>query len=165
MTQQAITPGVLGDWQLSVAEYGDGGDAPTEFTLVRGLTEFTPPQIEKNLEDDGEFDGSPWGSEVATGISWTAEGTVKVPRASLAPDPGQEILRKAGRGVAEEGMVWCKFTKRGSTEGAEVGVADVTFVEQGGPKTDITTAELTLTGRGALGPVDTGGDTGGGGGE
>src|SRR5690625_4451945 len=96
MTQQAITPGVLGDWQLSVAEYGDGGDAPTEFTLVRGLTEFTPPQIEKNLEDDGEFDGSPWGSEVATGISWTAEGTVKVPRASLARTPARKSSGKPG---------------------------------------------------------------------
>ncbi|MBM7767360.1 phage tail tube protein [Glutamicibacter nicotianae] len=147
-----IVSGVLGDWLLEVAEYLDGTE-PTAWTPVKGLTEFTPPQTEKNLEDDGEFDGTHWGSQIATGISWTAEATAKVPRASLPADPGQAILKAAGREIAEGGLVHVRFTKRGVTPAAgDQGVADVSYVENGGPKTDLTTAAITLTGRGALVP-------------
>ncbi|MGP5689777.1 phage tail tube protein [Glutamicibacter ardleyensis] len=147
-----ITPGVLGDWLLEVAEYADG-TTPTAWTPVLGIMELTPPQTEKNLEDDGEFDGTHWGSQVATGISWTAEATVKTPRASLPADPGQAILKAASREVLEGGFVHVRFSQRGVTPKAgDEGVADVTYVDAGGPKTDLTTAELTLTGRGALVP-------------
>lgn len=149
-TTEPITAGVLGDWLLEVAPYEDGTE-PTTFTPVRGVTELTPPTPEKNLEDDGEFDGTHWGSQIATGISWTAEATVKVPRASLAPDPGQEILRAAGREIAEGGFVHVRFRKRNAEPATgDEGIADVTWAENGGPKTDLTTAALTLTGRGAL---------------
>ena len=148
----AITPGVLGDWLLEVAEYTDG-TTPTTWIPVFGIMEFTPPQTEKNLEDDAEFDGTHWGSQIATGISWTAEATVKTPRASLPADTGQAILKAASRGVLEEGLVHTRFSQRGVTPKAgDEGIADVTYVDAGGPKTDLTTAELTLTGRGALIP-------------
>lgn len=147
-----ITPGVVGDYLVEVAEYTvtDGiPQEPSEFIRLNGLTKITPPKVEKNLEDDGEIDGTYWGSQVATGLSWTSEGTVKIPRATLADDPGQAICKKAGKGVAEEGLVWVRFTKRGATA-AEQGVADVTWAEEGGEKTALTTAAVTFTGRGAL---------------
>lgn len=145
-----ITPGVLGDWLADVAPYTDG-TAPASWTTIRGITELTPPQLEKNLEDDGEFDGTHWGSQTATGISWTAEATVKTPRAGLPRDPGQEILKAASRDIAEGGLVHVRFYQRGSTPKAgDQGIADVQYMDNGGPKTDITTAALTLTGRGAL---------------
>lgn len=143
-----ITPGVLGDWQVEVAAYTDG-TAPTTWTRLLGITELTPPQTEKNLEDDGEYDGTHWGSQISTQISWTAEATVKTPRAGMTADPGQEILKTAGRGVLEEGLAHVRFIQTGATTGEE-GIADVQWMENGGPKTDLTTAAVTMTGRGEL---------------
>lgn len=148
----AITAGVLGDWLLEVGEYTDG-TAPVTWTPVFGITELTPPQTEKNLEDDSEYDGTHWGSQIATGISWTSEATVKVPRATLPADPGQAILKAASREIAEGGFVHVRFSKRGVTPKAgDEGIADVSYVENGGPKTDLTSAAVTFTGRGALVP-------------
>lgn len=148
----AITPGIVSDYVVEVAEYGEGtppDGTATTYTQVFGIQEFTPTSIEKNLEDDSDFDSGSWGSQVATGISYTATGTVKVPRATMTPDPGQEILRTAGKGVAEQGFVFFRVHKRGATTG-QSGIADATFTEQGGSRTDLTTAEFTLTGRGEL---------------
>lgn len=144
-----ITPGVIGDYQLEVAPYTTGAD-PTTWTIVRGLTEFTPPAVEKNLEDDSSFDSDGWGSQIATGLAWTAEGTVKLPRKSLTADPGQEILRAAGNALAEDGLVHVRITDRTKPTAGRVGIADASFTENGGPRTDITTAAFTLTGRGGL---------------
>jgi len=143
-----ITPGVIGSWAMEAAPYTDG-TAPTTWTRVFGINEFTPPQTEKNLEDDSEFDGTQWTSQIATAIGWTGEGTLKTPRAGMAADPGQEILKAASRGVLEEGLVHVRFWQDGATTGDQ-GIADVQWNENGGPKTDLTTAALTLTGRGAL---------------
>ena len=150
MANDSITPGVLSDWALEVAAYTDG-TAPTTYVPVRGITEFTPPVTEKNLEDDGDFDGGAWGSQLATGISYTLEGTVKTPRGGMTADPGQAILEAAGLGVLEEGFVhWRAFNKKSGV--GYKGIADSTFAGNGGPKTDLTTAAFTLTGRGALEP-------------
>lgn len=144
-----ITPGVVGDWQLEVAPYTDGAE-PTSWTRVKGITEFTPPAVEKNLEDDSSFDSDGWGSQLATGLSWTAEGTVKLPRASLTADPGQEILRAAGNCLAEDGLVHVRITDRTEPTAGRTGIADATFTDNGGPRTDIKTAAFSLAGRGAL---------------
>ena len=144
-----IISGVIGDYQLEVAAYTDGTD-PTAWTRVRGITEFTPPTVEKNLEDDSSFDSDGWGSQIATGLGWTAEGTVKLPRASLTPDPGQEILRAAGIGLAEAGLVHVRIINRTTPTDGQTGIADASFTVNGGPRTDLTTAGFTLSGRGAL---------------
>ena len=144
-----ITPGVVGDYQLEVAPYTTGAE-PTTWTILKGMTEFTPPKVEKNLEDDSSFDSDGWGSQIATGLGWSAEGTVKLPRASLTADPGQEILRAAGNGLAEDGLVHVRITNRTTPTEGQVGVADASFTKNGGPRTDITTAAFTLSGRGAL---------------
>jgi hypothetical protein len=144
-----ITPGTLGDWKLEVAAYVDG-TAPTTWTPVLGMTEFTPPAVEKNLEDDSSFDSDGWGSQVATGLAWKIEGTVKQARASLTEDPGQAILRAAGNGLAEDGFVHVRVSNRTAPTKARTGVADAAFTANGGPRTDLTTAAFTLEGRGAL---------------
>jgi hypothetical protein len=148
MSEQPITPGIAADWVLEVAAYGDG-DTPTTFTKVRGITNYTPPSATKNLEDDSDFDSGAWGSQIGTGLSYEASGTVKVPRASLPADPGQAVLSTAGNNVAEDGLVFFRTYKRGGTQGVS-GVADASFTEGGGSRTDLTTAEFTLAGRGSL---------------
>lgn len=144
----AITPGIVSDWVVEVAAYADGVE-PTEYTQVYGIQEFTPPGITKNLEDDSDFDSGAWASQVATGLEMEASGTVKVPRATMTADPGQEILRAAGKGVAEAGFIHYQMYKRGATDGLK-GIADASFTETGGSRTDVTKAEFTLTGRGAM---------------
>lgn len=143
-----ITPGNVSDWELSVAAYTDG-TAPASYTRVYGITDFTPPGVSKNLEDDSDFDSGAWGSQTGTGLDYEISGTVKVPRAGLAVDPGQEILRLAGRSVAEDGYVHFRVIKKGAATGY-TGVADASFTEGGGSRTDLTKAEFTLAGRGEL---------------
>lgn len=148
MAETTITPGVVSDWVLEVAPFTDG-TTPTAFTRVRGIQDYTPPGVSKNLEDDSDFDSGAWASQVATGLEYEVTGTVKVPRATMTADPGQDIMRTAGRGVAEDGLVHFRTYKKGSTSGV-TGIADCSFTEGGGSRTDLTTAEFTLAGRGAL---------------
>jgi hypothetical protein len=148
MSEPSITPGKISDWVLEVAAYA-GGTEPTEYVKVRGITEFTPPVPEKNLEDDGDFDGGDWGSQIATGISYTIEGTIKLPRGGYAADSGQEIIRSAGRGTLEDGFVHWRAYDKVSGAGHK-GIADASTSPNGGPKTDLKTEGFTLTGRGAL---------------
>lgn len=147
-----IISGVVRDWKLEVAPYTDGAE-PTSWTPVLGITEFTPPAVEKNLEDDSSFDSEGWTSQIATGLGWKVEGTVKRARASLTEDPGQAILRAAGNALLEDGLVHVRVSNREKPTAARVGVADASFTENGGPHTDLTTAAFSLAGRGALSDV------------
>ena len=144
----AITPGLVSDWTLEVAAYADGVE-PTTYTRVYGITDYTPPGVSKNLEDDSDFDSGAWGSQTATGLDYEISGTVKVPRATATADPGQAILRAAGKSVGEDGYVHFRTIKKDGTTGYK-GLADATFTEGGGSRTDLTTAEFTLAGRGEL---------------
>ena len=159
--EQPLAPGVVSDYLLEVATYdgtASGSDQiPTEFTPVRGIQEITPPAVEKNLEDDSDLDSGGWGSQIGTGAEYTVEGTVKRPRKGSTDDPGQAILKTAGRGIGVEGFVWFRLISKTDGSG-DMGLADVQFTEQGGARTDLTLAEFTLTGRGALVPVEA--DTG-----
>jgi len=144
-----IISGVVRDWQLEVAAYDDGV-APTTWTRVKGITDFTPPAIEKNLEDDSSFDSAGWASEIATGLGWKVEGTVKRARASLTEDPGQAILREAGSGMLEDGLVHVRITNVTKPTEARTGIADASFTDEGGAHTDLTKASFSLSGRGEL---------------
>lgn len=150
-----MTPGLVSDYLLEVAAFADGDTEPsavTEWTVVRGIQEITPPAVEKNLEDDSDLDSGAWGSQVGTGLEYTIEGTAKRPQAGSV-DPGQEILKTAGRGAGQAGMAWWRLTSKSTGEG-DSGLCDVTFTEQGGARTDLKLAEFTLTGRGAIVPVE-----------
>ncbi|MDQ0854780.1 hypothetical protein QFZ79_002891 [Arthrobacter sp. V4I6] len=143
-----ITPGLVSDWTLEVAAYTTGAE-PTTYTRVYGITNYTPPGVSKSLEDDSDFDSGAWGSQTATGLDYEISGTVKVPVATATADPGQAILRAAGKGVGEDGYVHFRTVKKDGATGHK-GLADASFTEGGGARTDLTTAEFTLAGRGAL---------------
>lgn len=153
--QLPMTPGLVSDYLLEVAEFADGDADPStvlDWTVVRGIQEITPPSVEKNLEDDSDIDSGAWGSQVGTGLEYTLEGTCKRPQAG-STDAGQEILKVAGRGVGQAGMVWWRLTSK-ATGAGDSGLADASFTEQGGARTDLTLAEFTLTGRAAIVPVE-----------
>lgn len=150
-----MTAGLVSDLLLEVAAVDETTTDPetvTEWTTVRGIQEITPPSIEKNLEDDSDLDSGAWGSQTGTGLEYTLEGTCKRPAAG-ATDPGQEILRTAGRNVGQPGNVWWKLTSKSTGEG-DSGLCDVQFTEQGGARTALRLADFTLTGRGAIVPVE-----------
>lgn len=158
--EQPYAPGIVSDYLLEVAPY-DGTGAGTDtipvddFVIVRGIQEITPPSVEKNLEDDSDIDSGGWGSQIATGAEYTLEGTAKVGRKGSTPDPGQQILREAGRSFGVDGFVWWRLTSKSDGSG-EMGLADAAYTEQGGARTDLTLAEFTLTGRGAVVDVPAG---------
>lgn len=150
-----MTPGLVSDYLLEVAAFAEGDTDPstvTAWTVVRGIQEITPPAIEKNLEDDSDIDSGVWGSQIGTGLEYTLEGTLKRPVAG-STDPGQEIMRLAGRGGGVDGLCWWRLTSK-STGAGDSGLCDATFTEAGGARTDLQTAEFTLTGRGAIVPVE-----------
>ncbi len=147
-----ITPGVLRDHILEVAAYGDG-TPPLTWTRVYGLTEFTPPVFDKNQEDDSSYDSAGFGSVIGTGLSWSSEGSVKVPRASLTADPGQVILKAAGESLLEDGFVHVRFSNAETPTTGRTGIADAKWTVNGGPHTDLTTASFELAGRGGLATV------------
>ena len=166
--EQPLAPGIVSDYLLEVAPYdGDASgtdEIPVEsFVVVRGIQEITPPSVEKNLEDDADLDSGGWGSQIGTGAEYTVEGTVKRPRKGGADDPGQAILKAAGRGIGVDGFVWWRLTSKVDGSG-DMGLADASFTEQGGARTDLTLAEFTLTGRGELVEVPASGTGGGEGG-
>lgn len=152
VTEESITPGSVGDYIMEVAPYTPGAAPATEaWVRVRGITEITPPTTEKNLEDDGEINGDVWGSQIATGVSWSAEGKCKTPRGTLPKDPGQQIMADAEFGIAESGLVWVRHTlPTGDGREGTQGLANCEWKVQGGSRTDFTTADYAFTGRGRL---------------
>jgi hypothetical protein len=144
-----ITPGIVSDWVLEVAAYTDGTEPAGGYTQVKGITNYTPPGISKDRQDDSDFDSGAFASQVATGLSYELTGTCKIPRAGMTADPGQEILRTAGMNVAEDGRVHFRTYKRGAATGL-AGVIDANFTEGGGSRTDLTTAEFGGPGVGAV---------------
>lgn len=156
--EQPLAPGIVSDYVLEIAAY-DGtasglDEIPVEdFVPVRGIQEITPPAVEKNLEDDSDIDSGGAGSQIGTGYEYTVEGTCKRPRKGGTEDPGQAILKKAGRGIGVDGFVWWRLTSKTDGSG-DMGLADASFTEQGGERTDLTLAEFTLTGRGKLVDVE-----------
>ena len=149
-----VTPESVGRYIMEVAPFTPGAAAPAAaaFKRVAGITEITPPQVSKNLEDDSEINGETWASQIATSASWEASATIKVPRGKLPTDSGQAILAAQEFGVAESGLVWVRVTLPDGTTGryGTQGVANVEWKAQGGSPTEFTLAEVTLTGRGAL---------------
>jgi hypothetical protein len=141
-----ITPGLVSQWVIEVAAYTDG-TAPTTFTQVKGIQNYTPPGVSKDRQDDSDFDSGAWASQVTTGLSYEVTGTVKVADPTMTADPGQEILRAAGMNTGADGFVHFRTYKRGAVTGIQ-GVIDANFTEGGGSRTDITTAEFGGPGRG-----------------
>ncbi|WNM65422.1 major tail protein [Microbacterium phage Phonegingi] len=121
---------------------------------LAGITELTPG-VEGSLQDDSDFDGEGWGSQVNTMNAWTLEGKVRrgVLPGSTPPvyDPAQEILRLA---AAETGLAnvvhvrWYEMEPEGPRVEAYEGYAAVTWSEDGGGVDAISIVSFTLTGRG-----------------
>ncbi len=124
------------------------------WAALAGITELTPG-VEGSLQDDSDFDGEGWGSQVNTLNAWTVEGKVRrgVMAGSTPPvyDPAQEILRLAAAETGVDNVVhvrWYEMEPGGPRVEAYEGYAAVTWSEDGGGVDAISIVSFTLTGRG-----------------
>jgi hypothetical protein len=143
MTQPDVSA-LARKWKLDV-------DISGTFTRVKGLRDFKPVAT-PDLQDDGVYDDEGWGSQTKTGLSWTAELTII--RRYLASndtvyDPGQEQLRVHANSFGAAGVALVRWYDRNGGPEAYQGYCEVGWVDQGGDRTALETAAITLTGKGA----------------
>lgn len=124
------------------------------FLGVFGITEFKDV-LEGSLQDDSDFDGGGWLSEVNTANRWKIEG--KCIRKTLASDPeaydpGQEKIRLAAAKTGLENVLtirWYEMEPGGPRTEAYEGEVAVTWSPDGGSTEAVSTASFVLSGRGA----------------
>lgn len=128
-------------------------ESPT-WTGVFGITEIKQT-VETSTQDDSDFDGEGWKSEIATAVAWKIEGKVKrgVKPGVTPPvyDPGQEVLRLAGAKVGGENVVQVRYYEMepsGPRVEAYTGDVAVSFTDEGGAMDALSMASFVLTGRG-----------------
>lgn len=142
-------------WYVDVD--ANDGVGTASWLPVLGITALTPNFDDANLEDDSDYDSGGYGSQTKTGAAWSVQLTVgrKGTTADVtAYDPGQEHLRaraigKFGASNSVTIRVY-EMEPGGPRVEAYTGKAAVTFQEQGGGETALSTAQVTLTGQGAL---------------
>lgn len=143
-------------WYLDV---NTGTDASPVWTGVFGITEFAP-KVEGSLQDDSDFDGEGWKSQVNTANQWINEGKVKRATVAGTPteyDPGQEALREAAAltGVLNSVHVrWYEMEPGGPRVEAYEGHAAVTWTEDGGNMEALSFVSFVLTGQGKRIPIE-----------
>lgn len=137
-------------WQCDI---DTGTVSVPAWTGVFGITEFGPT-VEGSLQDDSDFDGGGWKSQVNTANQWAIDLKVKRAVKVLTPtsyDTGQEVLRVAGAltGVSNSVRVrWYEMEPNGPRVEAYSGTAAVTWTEDGGNMEALSFASITLTGQG-----------------
>lgn len=131
------------DVDLSPAQDG------TNFVAVRAITDFKP-DVSVTTQDDSDYDGNGWGSDVKTQLKWS--NVVKLARkrgqSSNAYDPGQEALKAAHDVFGNAGTVLVRWYDRNGGPEAYQGFAQVQWSEDGGNTTALDTASVTLNGQG-----------------
>lgn len=125
---------------------------------VMGIGEYKPKPSDPTLQDDSDFDGGGYKSSTVTAQTWGGEGKLhRKTRTSAqnAYDPGQEILRKAAKGMGASNSVRVRIYEmepNGPRVEAYEGMVAVSWSPDGGGMDATDTVSFTLTGQGA--PVD-----------
>lgn len=121
---------------------------------LAGMTEVKPT-VEGSMQNDADFDGEGWGSEMNSMNKWAVEGKVRrgVLPGSQPPvyDPGQEVLRLAADETGLGNVVHCRWYEMepdGPRVEAYEGVASVTWSEDGGGVEALSIVSFKLSGRG-----------------
>jgi hypothetical protein len=132
------------------------------WTDVRGVMEFTPGDPDPVLQDDSDYDSvaadniTAWKSQKKTALQWTI--TAKIKRGFVGSttgyDPGQEFLRTAANAMGAAGVVQVRYYDRvPGTPEAYMGSGEVSFKHDGAAMDALSTATITVTGRGILTPI------------
>jgi hypothetical protein len=137
--------------------YCDVNTGTTEtpvWTGIFGIQEFKH-SVEGTTQDDSDFDSEGWKSEVTTANGFKIEAKVKrAKQQGVTPavyDVGQEVLREAGALTGDENVVevrWYEMEPGGPRVEAYQGFVAVQFSEDGGAMDALSSASVTLIGRG-----------------
>lgn len=123
-------------------------------TAIRGITNFQPA-IASTTQDDSDYDsvdpvtGISWGSDVTTQLKWSL--VIKLDRktaAGYAEDPGQAALRAAYDKAGPASRVNVQWFDRNGGPEAFQGTGLVTWSEDGGDLTALSSVSVTVMGRG-----------------
>jgi hypothetical protein len=137
-------------WKVDIVTATSPGPPPVvTWTPVRAIRQVAPGG-DPNMEDDSDYDGDGWTSEVKTAQAWTLELTLirKVGLTSNTYDPGQEKLRLAAFEFGAANIVHVRWYDRNGLPEAYEGFASVSWAEEAGEPTALSTATATLSGQG-----------------
>lgn len=123
-------------------------DSPT-WTPVRAIMDFKPA-LEPNLEEDSDYDGEGWASEVKTELKWGLELKIgrKIGFSTGVYDAGQEALRAASTQFGQGGTVQIRWYDRNGGPEAHSGFANVSWEPEGGDTKAIDIVTVNLSGNG-----------------
>lgn len=134
-------------------------DAPGIPVGVFGVGEFKFKPSEATQQDDSDFDGEGFKSSTVTALTWGGEGKLHRKTSasdSTAYDPGQEILRKAARGMGVRNRVKVRVYEMepdGPRIEAYSGYCLVTWSPDGGNMEALDTVSFALVGQGKCSEV------------
>ena len=120
---------------------------------VFGITEFKDV-LEASMQDDSDFDGEGWLSEVNTANRWKIEAKVirkTIEGTPTSYDPGQEKIRLAAAETGVENVLrirWYEMEPGGPRVESYEGYAAVSWSPDGGSTEAVSTASIVLSGRG-----------------
>lgn len=135
-------------WYLDVST-----DEGTTWIGVFGITEFKPG-LEGSMQDDSDFDGEGWLSEVNSANRWKNEFKVRRGVQASTPtayDPGQEVIRLAAAKTGVANVVLCRWYEMepdGPRVEAYQGKAACSWSPDGGNTEALDTVSVVLSGRG-----------------
>jgi hypothetical protein len=121
---------------------------------VFGIGEFKFKPSEASQQDDSDFDGEGFKSSTVTALTWGGEGKLHrktTSSDSTAYDPGQEILRKAARGMGAANRLKVRVYEMepaGPRVEAYSGYCLVTWSPDGGNMEALDTVSFALVGQG-----------------
>lgn len=131
-------------WQCMLSS--DNGSTYT--VPLKGVTNFQPA-LAQTTQDDSDYDSGAWGSDVVTQVKWSLVATCdRKVTSGYSEDPGQKILRLASDQTGSAALVYVQWYDRNGGLEAYTGVGNVQWSEKGGGTTDLSSVDITITGRG-----------------
>ncbi|MFJ7902373.1 phage tail tube protein [Streptomyces sp. NPDC096198] len=122
-----------------------------EWTLVPGITEFTP-KVDPTQQDVSTYDTDGWVEQAVTMLAWSIETSLahRAHPTTGAFNAAQEALRRAAMSFGAKSYVRIRYYDRNGAADAQQGTALVTWEPDGGGPDEVDTIKVTFTGSGPL---------------
>lgn len=139
-------------WKLEV---NMGTEEVPDWQVCPGITEFQPTS-EPNIEDSSDYDSDGWAGNTKTAQAWELSVTInrKINDTVKVYHPVHEAIRLAHFAYGSANKVHLRYMDRDGLPEAYEGKAIPNWQESGGEYSALGQVEVTLTGDGALTPID-----------
>lgn len=141
-------------WVIDVDFNYNTGTSTPDWHRIRGIQDQSPSE-DPETQDDSDYDSRGWKSEAVTAMGWGWELTVgrKTAEDGVTYDPAQEYLRLKSLQMGPGNVAHVRAYEWNGVNGPRVqayeGLVGVSYAEQGGDMTELSSAKINLTGRGA----------------